>query len=358
MNPLIFGNSLKFPVLLAVLTGCATTLPPPAVERPVEPLPAALGDAFCYPAAALAAHVELVEEKKRFSFYKGSFESGIPADADPAPITFEWYQPSDVDRAPVAIVLPILNGQKHIVRPFATYFTKHGYASIIVDSRQRSTLTEDILDPQAAIRQAVRRHRRVLDWVDSEPTLDGDRVVVFGASLGGFNAFFLSAFDDRVRGVAPALVAADLAHVFANSNERRIEEAFAVAMEKLDIDRDALEGRMRRMIETDTTTVSPHLDANRILMVQAKRDKAVPFAKQQELWQLLGEPEVVVLPTGHVTSAAYIFYLRKRVLRFFDRVLAEPDGSVAAISPASCLGSRSPPIMSDTRGAPATASGE
>jgi hypothetical protein len=115
---------------------------------------------------------------------------------------------------------------------------------------------------------------------------------------------------------------------------------------------------MRQMIETDTATVSPHLDATRILMVHAKRDKAVPFAKQRELWQLLGEPEAVVLPTGHITSAAYIFYLRKRVLRFFDRVLAGPAGSVAAISPASCLGSRSPPIMSDTYWAPATAGGE
>ena len=358
MNFLIFRNSLKLTLLLAVLSGCATTLLPPISERPVEPLPAALGDAFCYPQVPVAASVELIEEKSKFHFYKGSFDSRIPDDPDPTPITFEWYQPVDVDSAPVVLVLPILNGQKHIVRPFATYFAKRGYASIIVDSRQRSTLTEDILDPQAAIRQAVRRHRRVLDWVDSEPALDGDSVVVFGASLGGFNAFFLSAFDDRVRGVAPALVAADLPYVFANSNERRIEEAFAAAMEQLDIDRDALESRMRRMIATDTATLSPHLDANRILMVHAKRDKAVPFAKQQELWQRLGQPEVVVLPTGHVTSAAYIFYLRKRVLRFFDRVLAEPAGSVAAISPASCLGSRSPPIMSGTHGTNATASGE
>ncbi len=335
------------PVLAAaLLSGCATTLPPAAGTRSVEPLPAAIGDAFCYPAAPVGATVEFVEEKSSFRFYKGSFESGIPGDTDPAPITFEWYQPRDVDIAPVAIVLPILNGQKHIVRPFATYFTKRGYASIIVDSRQRSTLTEDILEPQEAIRQAVRRHRRVLDWVDTVPALDGGRVVVFGASLGGFNAFFLSAFDDRVRGVAPALVAADLPHVFANSNERRIENAFAEAMARLDVDRDTLEARMRRMIRTDPATVSPYLDANRILMVQAKRDKAVPFEKQEELRQLLGEPEAVVLPSGHITAAAYIYYLRKRVLRFFDRVLAEPPGSVAAISPESCLGSRTPAVMS------------
>ena len=183
-------------------------------------------------------------------------------------------------------------------------------------------------------------------------------MVVFGASLGGFNAYFLSAFDARVRGVAPALVAADLPYVFANSTERRIEEAFAEAMATLEVDRATLEGRVRSMLETDTATVSPYLDSKRILMVQAKRDKAVPFAKQEELRQLLGDPETLVLPTGHATSAVYIFYLRKRVLRFFDRVLAEPAGSVAAISPASCLNSGSPPVMSGTHTQHVTARGD
>ena len=168
MKPPILRLSRFLPLSLVVLFGCATTIPPPVAERTPELLPAALGDAFCYPPRPVAANVELVEEKSKFRFYKGSFASGIPGDPDPEPITFEWYQPRDVDNAPVAIVLPILNGEKHIVRPFATYFTKRGYASIVVDSRQRTTLTEDILDPQAAISQAVKRHRRILDWVDSE----------------------------------------------------------------------------------------------------------------------------------------------------------------------------------------------
>jgi hypothetical protein len=35
----------------------------------------------------------------------------------------------------------------------------------------------------------------------------------------------------------------------------------------------------------------------------------------------MGNPESITLPTGHVTTAAYLFYLRSRVLEFFDRKL-------------------------------------
>jgi acetyl esterase/lipase len=331
---------------LVTLSGCVGNLPhgdTPAVER--TPAPAPVLREFCNPEAPVDAEVRQVAEKRHFQVFEGSFPSGIPNDDDPTPITFEWYHPEGVERAPVALVLPILNGQKHIVRPFATHFAKHGYAAIIVDSRQRTTLTDDVIAPQAAIRQAVRRHRRVLDWIETEPRFDPDRIVVFGASLGGFNAFFLAASDQRVRAVAPALVAADLPYVFTQSNERRINAAVSEAMARLDVDREGLEAHMREHIDTDTAFLAPYLDSSRILMVLAKRDKAVPYAKQQELRGLLGNPEAIELPTGHVSSASYIFYLRRRILEFFDATLSRPEGSVTSISPEICLARHASPIM-------------
>ena len=35
----------------------------------------------------------------------------------------------------------------------------------------------------------------------------------------------------------------------------------------------------------------------------------------------MGNPESITLPTGHVSTAAYLFYLRSRVLEFFERTL-------------------------------------
>ncbi len=344
---MLHGKSTLVPVLLLALiaSACASKQPMGDAPRAAAPLGGERASQFCYPATAIDAELVLVDENKRMRSYAGSFASGLPLDQDPAPITFEFYEPAGVENPPVAIVLPILNGQKHIVRPFATYFAKHGFASIIVDSAQRTTLEDDILAPNAAIRGTIKRHRRMLDWVERRPGLDASRIVVFGASLGAFNALFLAATDDRVRAVVPALAAADLPYVFANSQERRIKGAFEEVMAEQDMSREELEASMRERLRLDTAELAQHLNSDRVMMVIARRDKKVPVAKQHELWALLGEPETVFLPTGHIQSAGYIFYLRKKSLEFFVRKLEDPYATTASISPASCLNTRNPSIM-------------
>ena len=80
------------------------------------------------------------------------------------------YAAGDV-RAPVVLVQPILNGQKQVVWPIATDFANNGYNAVIVDTVQRKTLLEDMLEPEAAIRRTAIRHRRVQEFFDRK--LDG-----------------------------------------------------------------------------------------------------------------------------------------------------------------------------------------
>ena len=92
-------------------------------------------------------------------------------------------------------------------------------------------------------------------------------------------------------------------------------------------------------IVTDTLAIAPHVNAERMLMVLAKFDEAVPYSSQLELYNTMGQPEAITLPTGHKTAAAYIFYVRSRVLEFFDRKLsAASESGTAAISPDHCNG--------------------
>jgi pimeloyl-ACP methyl ester carboxylesterase len=291
---------------------------------------------FCYPATPVENTVTLAGEKRSYTIYDVTVEPGIDASGDDSPITLEFYAPRDVELAPVILVLPILNGQKHLVRPFATHFARHGYAAVIVDTVQRRTLLEDLITPEAAIRRSVVRHGRVLDWVETQPGLDASRIGVFGASLGGFNALYLAALDDRVRAVVPALVAGDIPYVMTHSDERRIVEAVEGARQSLSMTTEELEAYLSTKLETDLLAVAPYVDPSRVLMIVAKRDQAVPYEKQVELHEALGSPEVVTLPTGHVTTAGYIFYLRSRARQFFDRTLAGAGDSVALLPPDPC----------------------
>ncbi len=309
-------------LLAAVLTSaCASVTSLDEGYRMPEALPAELSAAFCYEAPPPVAEFELMNEKRLYTHRAGSFPSGLPGDTDETPVTFEYYELHDDGPAPVAIVLPILNGQKDIVRPFASYFAKHGYASIIVDTSQRRTLSTDLVDPERALRAAVLRHRRMLDWVETQDKLDPKRIVVFGASLGGINAMYLASLDDRVRAVVPALAAGDLPTLFVDTEEPRVRNAVTDAMATLEMSSEEFRQFLEDNIETRILTLAAFVDAARVQMVIASYDDTVPTSQQRDLRDALGGPETITLPTGHLTAAVYIFYLRKQALRFFDQVL-------------------------------------
>ena len=308
------------------LTACASVQP---LERPhtvALPMPADVAARFEYEAGAVRAELSLASENSTYRVFDGEFLPDIAGSDDGSPITFEYYQQTGPEQAPVVLVLPILNGQKHVVRPFATYFAGNGYNAVIVDTVQRRTLLEDMLEPEAAIRRTAIRHRRVLDWVDTMPEIDKDRIAVFGASLGGFNALFLAATDSRVGASALALVAGDLPFVLTNSSERRIVDAADGAMQTLQTDREGLRRYLDEHILSDPMDLAHYIEPDRTLLVLAKFDDAVHYEKQIELQAAMGNPESITLPTGHVTTAAYLFYLRSRVLDFFDRKLGGRAG--------------------------------
>jgi len=321
-------------LLLAALAGCAAVEPLPDLHRQPLPLPAEIAERFSYTRVPVADSLEQQREEDGYVVYDVRIEAGLDDGDDGTPITLEYYERRDAAPAPVILVLPILNGQKHVIRPFATHFVENGYSAIIVDSAQRKTLIEDMLQPEEAIRETIRRHRRVLDWIETRPNLDASRIAVFGASLGGFNAFYLAASDERVRAVAPALVGGDLPYVLTHSTEDRIAKAARRARESLDVDNDKLEAYLAERIVTDPLDLAPYIDSSRVLMVLARYDDAVPYRKQMQLLDALGWPESIKLPTGHISAALYLFYLRERVFEFFDRKLRESHDPVATILPA------------------------
>ena len=319
--------------LIAQLCACASVESLPDDYEVPSPLPRSYLEQFCYEPVPIENELVLVKEKKRYRVFEGSINAGPNGSDDDAQITFEFYEPSGDSPSPVVLLMPILNGQKHLMRPFATKFARNGYAAVIIDTVQRRTLLDDLGDPEPAIRLSIQRHRRVIDWVETRPDLDASRIAVFGASLGGFNALYLSAMDPRVSVVTTALVGGSLPYVLVNSDERRIVEATEAAKARLSMDDEQLLDFLSENIETDVLALAAHMNADRVLMVLTKYDTTVPYDSQLRLRDAMGRPEAITLPTSHNMAAAYLFYLRSRILKFFDRKLSEESDHGTAVMP-------------------------
>ncbi|MEH6454655.1 MAG: alpha/beta fold hydrolase, partial [Psychromonas sp.] len=289
------------------------------------------------PSPIITEKMTLAKDNDQYRLYEVKIDVGLNEFDHDSIITFDYYEQQSEAPSPVVILLPILNGKKHLMRPFASLFADKGYSVIIIDTLQGSTLLDDLKDPEPSIRKALQRHRRVIDWAESRDQLDISRLGVLGVSLGGFNALYLSALDKRVNVASIALAGGSLPDLLVNSDERRITEAVAGVKEDLSLDDQQLMEYLQQKIVSDTLVIAPHVNADRMLMVLAKYDKSVPYSNQLELYNAMGQPEAVTLPTGHNSAAIYIFSFRQRVLAFFNKKLSEGSKSgTAAISPDYC----------------------
>lgn len=88
-------------------------------------------------------------------------------------------------------------------RHFGLEVAQRGYVTLVPDYPNFGEYRRDSYEAgyASATMQGIVNHRRALDLLASLPEVDAGRIGVLGHSLGGHNALFLAAFDDRVRAV-------------------------------------------------------------------------------------------------------------------------------------------------------------
>jgi len=86
-------------------------------------------------------------------------------------------------------------------RHYAVHLVERGYVAIAPDYPRSGEYQSDPykLDYQSATMKGIWNHMRVVDYLQSLPEVDGDRIGTLGHSLGGHNAIFLGVFDERVK---------------------------------------------------------------------------------------------------------------------------------------------------------------
>jgi dienelactone hydrolase len=86
---------------------------------------------------------------------------------------------------------------------YAIELARRGYVTIAPDYPNYGDYTADAyaMGYQSASMKGVRNHRRAIDVLASLKEVDKGRIGAIGHSLGGHNALFLAAFDERIRAV-------------------------------------------------------------------------------------------------------------------------------------------------------------
>jgi len=238
-------------------------------------------------------------------------------------LELDFYRPSGTNRTPVIVVLPIIGGGYPLEKFFCSYFARQGMAAVLVRRDRLKKTLEDLGEINDTLQQAAIDSRQAIDWIETRPELDASRIGVFGISMGGIRAAFLAPLDSRIRAATIGLAGGDLPYIIAHSKEGGIVRRREPYLQKHGITRDEFEQKLRTTLASDPLTVAPSIDPNKVLLVLATFDTAVPSKKGFELRRAMGKPETIVVPTGHYTALLFIPYIKSACLRFFKEKFSD-----------------------------------
>lgn len=97
-----------------------------------------------------------------------------------------------------------------------------------------------------------------------------------------------------------------LMHVF-NKDIEKLEKFSSVA--------ELLDSDVHPMFKVDPLAYAKFVQAEKVTMIEALFDRALPRQSRKLLWNLLGKPRKYIVPVGHVTWLPFEYALGKYVLR-------------------------------------------
>jgi len=221
-------------------------------------------------------------------------------DGQPRKIPAFYYKPAG--EGPFPVVVMIHGGPPSQVRlSFNGAFLSIvdlGVALLAPNVRGSSGYGKSYLElDNGSLREdAVKDIGALLDWIENRPELDAERVVVAGASYGGYLALAaMTHFNDRLRGGIDFAGFSNFLTMLENTPE------FARDWHRSEYG-DERDPEMRRFLRAISPTTNAHKITKPLLVMQGRNDPRVPASEAEqiveavrknggEVWYLLAADE-------------------------------------------------------------------
>ncbi|UCE89916.1 MAG: dienelactone hydrolase family protein [Pseudomonadota bacterium] len=175
-------------------------------------------------------------------------------------------------------------------------------------------------------RDALIDIRRVIDWSETQPDIDPQRIAVIGFSIGAMIASSAVANEPRL---AAAVLVMGGAHP---------QDVFATCLGRAgDLRTDVItrfDWTIERYLKELTPVFTPvdpaqfpgRVDPSKILIFDAKYDDCIPRNSRDDLWEAMGRPERGSIINDHQGAFFAMTprggnFIREEIYTFLDRVL-------------------------------------
>jgi hypothetical protein len=227
------------------------------------------------------------------------------------------------------IVFPIRGGSHVVSEALAKALVERGYAALHLERRPlfpRSETQVDLALTAGRLRSQLLNGRRLLDWLAADPRIDPERLGAAGVSLGGILAATLMATDERIKAGFFIMAGGGLPEIIHDSADGRLRWFRERARDATGfVERDEFVTNLRSLVEdVDPITWASRIDPDRALLVSARFDRVVPGERTRALWEAMGRPTWVRVPSGHYEILPFFWWSIGRGADLLDRVLVAP----------------------------------
>jgi dienelactone hydrolase len=325
-------------LLLALLASACTTVSPqrdqrmlssPATHVPARPAPPSELTVTPHETKTVEGSFIL----KVYDWLRGDDYEAFRVDyrgVDEEPARAHLLIPPRPGPHPGVMVFPIRGGSHLVSEALAKSLTNRGYVTLRLERRrvfQHGDPTGDFQVPASRLRDSLSDARRLLDWFAARPEVDGDRIGVAGVSLGGIMAATLLGMDERIRAGFFIMAGGGLPEIIHDSHDPRLE-SFRDGVQGTagEVDRESfLEAMRPTTVDLDPLTFAANVEPERALIVSARFDRVVPPERTEALWEAMGRPRWIKVPSNHYAILPFFWWSVGQGADLFDQVFAEPS---------------------------------
>jgi dienelactone hydrolase len=172
--------------------------------------------------------------------------------------------------------------------------------------------------------------RRLIDWAENQPEIDGDHIGLIGFSHGAIFAPTLATQEPRISTLVLVMGGAHPQRVAAQCAGARTEGIQIWAAETFGWSRDEMEERLEPLYgPLDPASYPDRVDPARVLIIEAGKDECMPESSREALWEVMGRPERHIIHSNHrhafyTMTPLNLNWMRKKIWKFYKTHLLTP----------------------------------
>ncbi|HEV2471297.1 MAG TPA: alpha/beta fold hydrolase [Chthonomonadales bacterium] len=316
------------PILVLALWGSAALAqtPPSSLTEPTMPASDLFGYDSTLPLAPTEQTLETTATYKAYSVsYYSTHDLQIPA-VLVIPV-------KSTGKEPAILLMHGLGGDKMGLKFLWSQLAAAGFVTLAIDAeyhgdrKPREPLTlfgREVYTTRDLLAQTVIDLRRGIDYLQSRPEVDPDRIGYIGFSMGGILGAILCGVDSRVKAPVLALAGGDWKVLFAGTTLPN-----AQPLKQLPPDQIAAAERV--MDPVDPIHWIARIAPRPVLFVNGDADTIVPVPAAKELQAAARQPkESFWYKGGHVPIGTEALRVGQKILAWIDRNLKGGAAAAAA----------------------------